>query len=277
MKFKSIGVLVILALLLVGCSTSPVQPPTNPPQASKTHESGVSVADAADNIPDLLGGSESKTRVMDEHPEDVPNIVFHHGPTNKKLAALTFDDGPDVHYTTKILDILKQNNIKATFFIIGVRAEAHPEMVKRIAAEGHVIGNHTWDHPDIKKIDINKIKEEVQRNDDLLSKLIGYKPHLFRPPYGFANANDIRELGKLGYKIIDWSVDTKDWAGTPPDKIMDYVHKELSPGAIVLEHCAGGKDDKLDNTVDALPKIITYLKSQGYSFVTVPQLLNISE
>jgi len=205
---------------------------------------------------------------------NVPNIVFHHGPDNEKLVALSFDDGPDVHYTTEILDILKQNNIKATFFIVGKQAKAHPEMVKRISAEGHVIGNHTWDHPDIKKIDMNKLIDEVQQTDDLINTIVGYKPQLFRPPYGFANENAINELGKLGYKIIDWSVDTKDWAGTPPDKMMDYVQKELRPGAIVLEHCSGGK---LDNTVAALPRIISYLKDNGYRFVTVPELLHISK
>jgi len=278
MEIKSFGILiVVLSFLLTGCNTRPVQPQVNPPQTSQIPGSGISVADAAEsNMPDLLGGPESKTRKGD-HSADVPNIVYHHGSDNKKLVALSFDDGPDVNYTTKILDILKQNNIKATFFIVGSRAKAHPEMVKRISDEGHVIGNHTWDHPDIKKIDINKLKDEVQQTNDLINSIVGYKPHLFRPPYGFTNANDIKELGKLGYKIIDWSVDTKDWAGTPPDKIMDYVQKELRPGAIVLEHCAGGKNDKLDNTVVALPRIISYLKDNGYSFVTIPELLNISK
>ena len=269
MKIKSFAILIVLAFLLTGCNTSPIQPLANPPQK-------ISVAEAESNIPDILGGSESNNR-GGNHLADVPNIVFHQGPDNEKLVALTFDDGPDVKYTTKILEILKQNNIKATFFIVGNRAKAHPEMVKRISIEGHTIGNHTWDHPDIKKMDITKLKDEVQQTDDLINSIVGYKPHLFRPPYGFANVNDIKELGKLGYKIIDWSVDTKDWAGTPPDQMMDYVTKELRPGAIVLEHCAGGKNENLDNTVAALPRIISYLKDNGYRFVTVPELLHISK
>jgi polysaccharide deacetylase family sporulation protein PdaB len=256
MKIKSLGILIVLAFLLTGFNT---------------------VANAAvSNTPDILGGSELRTRRGD-HSAYVPNLVFRHGAHNKKLVALSFDDGPDVHYTTKILNILKQNNIKATFFIIGKRAKAHPKMVKLISDEGHVIGNHTWDHPDIKKIDINKLKNEVQRTGNLIHSIVGYKPHLFRPPYGDANANDIKELGKLGYKIIDWTVDTRDWAGTSPDKILNNVKKEVRPGAIVLEHCAGGKGEKLDNTVAALPKIIAYLKHKDYRFVTVPQLLHISK
>lgn len=100
---------------------------------------------------------------------------------------------------------------------------------------------------------------------------------MFRPPYGLANANDIKELGQLGYKVIDWSVDTRDWAGTPPDQIMEFVQKEAAPGAIVLEHCAGGRDDKLNNTIEALPRIISYFKEQGYTFATIPELLKINK
>lgn len=275
MKIKFCTSICILVVFLLGCSTLPGQPKTNPPQQSFSLETGLPEADATNkNLPDITGGPESKTRTG-EHTAHVPNIVFFHGPSNKKLAALTFDDGPDVHYTTRILDILKKDNIKATFFIVGSRAEAHPEMVKRIHEEGHAIGNHTWDHPDLKKIPMTEIKSEVDRTEQLLTSLIGYKPHLFRPPYGLANANDVKELGSLGYKVIDWSVDTRDWAGTPPDKIMEYVHKEATRGAIVLEHCAGGRDEKLDNTLEALPRIIAYFKEQGYSFVTIPELLNI--
>ena len=122
---------------------------------------------------------------------------------------------------------------------------------------------------------MTQIRSEVDRTEHLLTSLIGYKPHIFRPPYGFANKNDIKELGRLGYKVIDWSVDTRDWAGTPPDRIMEYVHKEATPGAIVLEHCAGGRHEKLDNTIEALPRIISYFKERGYRFVTIPELLHI--
>lgn len=275
MKHKFYASLFIIILFLLGCSIQPNQPQGNPPAQTSYQGPGLTVADAAsDNLPDIIGGPESKTRTG-THPPRIPNIVFHHGPSNKKLAALTFDDGPDVHYTTEILKILKQHGIKATFFIVGSRAEAHPEMVKRIHEEGHAIGNHTWDHPNLKKITMTQIKSEVDRTDRLLTSLIGYKPHIFRPPYGFANASDIKELGRLGYKVIDWSVDTRDWAGTPPDRIIEYVHKEATPGAIVLEHCAGGRHEKLDNTIEALPRIISYFKERGYRFVTIPELLHI--
>lgn len=222
--------------------------------------------------PELNGGSEFMRRTG-EHTPEVPNVVFYKGPGNKKQAALTFDDGPDIYYTTKILDILSQNKVKATFFIVGQRAQKHPEMVKRIIQEGHAIGNHTWDHPDLNRLNPLQIRTEVAQTDNILYSITGHHTNIFRPPYGIAHHRIINELAGMGYKVIDWSVDTRDWAGTPPDKIMAYVKKEIKPGGIILEHCAGGKKEKLDNTVKALPQIISYLKGQGYTFVTVPQLL----
>lgn len=148
-------------------------------------------------------------------------------------------------------------------------------MVKRIASDGHAIGNHTWDHPDLVKLTPDQIRSEVDKTEQLLSQLLGYRPAIFRPPYGAANPNDIQLISSLHYKIIDWSVDTRDWAGTPAPQIMDYVHKEFHPGGIILQHCAGGKSENLSNTVAALPEFIAALKAQGYSFVTIPNLLNI--
>ena len=98
---------------------------------------------------------------------------------------------------------------------------------------------------------------------------------MVRPPYGAADKKVVQEIGDMGYKIIDWSVDTRDWAGTPPNNIMSMVKKELHPGGIILQHCSGGKKGNLSNTVTALPEIIQYLKSEDYKFVKVPELLNI--
>lgn len=274
-------VAIILALtLLIGCNrVTPQQtsPSTGPiPQAQN-----ISNLDSANvKTPELTGGPEKENRTIDstqisDLTSRFPKALYYFGPGNVKQAALTFDDGPDVYFTTQILDILKRNNVKGTFFIVGTRAEANPEMVKRIVADGHAIGNHTWDHPDLVKLTPDQIRSELNRTDQLLSQLVGYHPALFRPPYGATNASDVQLISSLGYKIIDWSVDTRDWAGTPAPQIMDYVHKEFRPGGIILEHCAGGKNENLSNTVTALPEIISTLKAQGYSFVTVPNLLNI--
>lgn len=227
------------------------------------------------SVPDLKGGSEIANRKAYHNPP-YKNIVFYIAHTNKKQVALTFDDGPDITFTPEILDILKQNNIRATFFIVGARAKAHPEMIKRIEHDGHAIGNHSWDHPDLDKLSNNDVTSEIQRTDNTLFYLLGYHPTFVRPPYGAADLRVIKSIGLMGCKIIDWSVDTRDWAGTPPAKILLNVRSEIHPGAIILQHCAGGKGENLSNTVTALPQIIKELRSQGYQFVTVPELLGIS-
>jgi peptidoglycan/xylan/chitin deacetylase (PgdA/CDA1 family) len=258
--FRSTVILfTILISLFTGCTSIP-----------RSISPGIANA----NTPEPVGGSELQNRTG-EHAYKVDNIVFFEGPSTLKQAALTFDDGPDVYYTTKILDILSKNKIRATFFIVGQRAEKHPEIIKRIVNDGHTIGNHSWDHPDLNKLTPEKVKFELDQTSNLLCSITGFQTHLFRPPYGAASQSVVNELASMGYKVIDWSVDTRDWAGTPPAIIMEYVKKELKPGGIILEHCAGGKNDNLDNTVKALPEIISYAKNQGYTFVTIPELLGL--
>ncbi|KIL41379.1 polysaccharide deacetylase [Gordoniibacillus kamchatkensis] len=201
--------------------------------------------------------------------------MFYSGASGAKVAALTFDDGPDVTFTGQILDILKQQGIKATFFIVGERALQHPDMVRRIVQEGHAVGNHTWDHPNLVKLTPQQVQDEVLRTEEQLMQTLGYRTDLFRPPYGNANAAVLQQIAGLGFKIIDWSVDTRDWAGTPTPQIMDFVRKEMTPGGIILQHCAGGRNENLSNTVAALPQIIFYLKSNGFTFATVPDLLKV--
>lgn len=242
-------------------------------------------------LPELKGGPEYSHRKgqlpgLQEKPGynqstinsnlNFRGMVYYSGDKNIKQAALTFDDGPDNIYTPKILDILKENNIKATFFIVGTRAQANPQMVKRILDEGHAIGNHSWSHPELDKLSPDKVKYEIKKTDDILETMIGFHPSIVRPPYGEADKKVVEEVASMGFKIVDWSVDTRDWAGTSPKLIMDCVKLELKPGAIILQHCAGGKKGKLENTVTALPEIIRYLKSEGYSFARIPELLNIS-
>jgi len=225
-------------------------------------------------IPDLIQRLEplSKTTVA-----NTSSSIVLYCSSNKTLkqVALTFDDGPDVCYTPQILDILKQNNVKATFFIVGLNAQAHPQMIRRIVNEGHAIGNHTWDHPVLLKLSADRVKEEVQKTEQLLYNITGLKTAMFRPPYGSTTPQLIDEISSLGYKIIDWSVDTRDWDKTPVSQIMDHVSNEIYPGGIILQHCSGSKSEHLSNTVKTLPQIISLLKSQGYSFVMVQDLLDI--
>ncbi len=223
------------------------------------------------DVSDLMVGLGCLTRPIADNPSSARVLYCSPNQTLKKVA-LTFDDGPDVYYTPQILEILKQNNVKATFFIVGLRAQAHPEMVRRMVNEGHSIGNHTWDHPLLSKLPPDRVKEQVQKTEQLLYKITGFNTAMFRPPYGSTTPQITNEISSLGYKMIDWSIDTRDWDKTPVPQIMNYVSNELYPGGIILQHCAG---EDLSNTVKALPQIISSLKSKGYSFVPVQDLLDI--
>ncbi|SHE88255.1 LysM peptidoglycan-binding domain-containing protein [Alkalibacter saccharofermentans] len=197
------------------------------------------------------------------------------GSTTEKLVALTFDDGDDGKNINPILDILAKNNIKATFFVTGRAAEHHPDLIKKIDQQGHIIGNHSYSHPDFTKITAAKMTEELSKVDNLIKNITGKstKPY-FRPPFGAYNASVLKAVGAAGYtKTIYWTIDTIDWRGDSVTDITNRVRNNIKPGAIVLMHTGSGAK----NTVAALPGIISNLKSQGYKFVTLNQLLGTTQ
>lgn len=204
--------------------------------------------------------------------QQFPGIFFYKGNSSLKQVALTFDDGPDNYYTPRILDILHAKGVPGTFFIVGKEAQRFPNMVKRIVMEGNAIGNHSWDHPKFWTLSDKQAIQEVVTTQNEIQRLTGERTNLFRPPYGRVNPSDVSLLHNLGYRIIDWSVDTLDWKGSSASNILHSVNKEVSPGGIILEHSLG-RPGELDGTLNALPQIIDKLKAQGYKFVTVPALL----
>ncbi|GAA0322683.1 hypothetical protein GCM10008967_11480 [Bacillus carboniphilus] len=193
--------------------------------------------------------------------------------TSEKLVALTFDDGPENHYTPMILDILKEKGVPATFFVIGDEISSYPEIMRRIVNEGHSIGNHTWSHPDLRKGWSSKVREEIQSTQQELQRVVGRKSDLFRPPYGAITKADLMVLNEIGMRNIHWSVDTLDWGGLPADDILEIVHQDISPGGIILQHNFQ-HGLLLDGSVEALPRIIDDLRQQGYTFVTIQTLLS---
>jgi peptidoglycan/xylan/chitin deacetylase (PgdA/CDA1 family) len=185
---------------------------------------------------------------------------------------LTFDDGPDGKYTPQILNILKKYHVHATFFVIGEQVKEYPNMIKRMIKEGHVVANHTWDHPHLPKLSNAKVRQEMLRTNQIVKQITGKEMDLMRPPYGEVEGK-VRLLQDMGFSVIEWDVDTLDWKkGRTPAQILRVIKKETRPGSIILEHCAGGPRRA---TVQALPKVIKYLKSKGYQFVTVDQMLGI--
>ncbi|MFL0248437.1 polysaccharide deacetylase family protein [Candidatus Clostridium stratigraminis] len=197
------------------------------------------------------------------------SVVYYSGSKEKKQLALTFDDGPDDYYTNKILDILKKYNVKATFFVIGKNAEMHRNTLKRIEYEGHVIGSHTYSHADLNMLNETQIRSELSKTEAILDSTLGHHTKIMRPPFGNNSKEAIKTIASLGYKIVDWSVDTRDWSGASPTKIMEYIKSQVHPGAIILHHSA----NRVNNTLEVLPKEIEKLRSEGYEFVTIPELL----
>lgn len=235
-----------------------------------------------DGVPELRGGSEHPERSR-QQPVDMrilqqryPDVFFLQGAANENQVALTFDDGPDPRFTNDVLDVLNQYNVPATFFLMGSRAVAYPEIVTRIQNEGHVIGNHTYFHPNLaEESSLETLEREVSRTEDALNDIIGFRTRLFRPPYGFLYNELVEKLAEMNYFVIGWSVDSLDWQEDPPEVIASNVLDITHPGAIILMHDGADWDGDRTNTIEALKQIIPTLQEQGYEFVTVPELLNI--
>ncbi|BCL80793.1 polysaccharide deacetylase family protein [Ktedonobacteria bacterium brp13] len=197
--------------------------------------------------------------------------VIGQGSSNQPRIALTFDDGPYPYYTSQILDILKQYHVHATFFCIGENVSYYPTLVQREHAEGHVVGNHTWDHADLTQQSVQKIQSEIGDTSIEIKDTIGVTPTLFRPPYGAINATVQSQAEQLHLTPILWNVDTQDWQQPGTNSIVKTVLDNAMNGDIILMHDGGGNRAQ---TVAALPTIITSLRQQGYQLVTVPELIN---
>lgn len=200
-----------------------------------------------------------------------PNDVFVNGDTNKKEIALTFDDGPDGKVTPKILDILKQNNVKGNFFFLGENASRFPSVVRRTYKEENLVLNHSYNHPDFKKENNDEIKNQILKTEDIIYKIIGKKPAILRPPYGDVDQLIVNSILETNNKIAIWSIDTLDWSQKEKDNIVRNVLDNLRPGDIILMH---SNSDKY-MTAEALPEIIKGIKEKGYEIVTLDKMLNI--
>ena len=197
--------------------------------------------------------------------KDVELYKAYYEKKNQKVVALTFDDGPNPATTNQALDTLSKYGIKATFFVLGKNVSGNEEILKRMKADGHVIGNHSWSHPVLSKLSLDEAKKQITDTEDALTKVLGSSFKLMRPPYG-AITDDIRN--SLDLSFIMWDVDSLDWKSKNEASILTEIQRQVRNGSIILMH------DIHAETVNALPKIIDYLKEQGYHFVTVPEMLN---
>ncbi|WP_159720662.1 polysaccharide deacetylase family protein [Streptococcus halichoeri] len=182
---------------------------------------------------------------------------------NRKVIALTFDDGPDAETTPQVLNILAKYHAVGTFFMIGSKVAGHEALVKKVYDQGNEIGNHTWTHPNLTLLSPDQIKSEINQTNQVLEKITGKKPVFLRPPYGATNER-VKEI--TGMEQAMWTVDTRDWENHSTQGIMTNLKNQAGPNGVVLMH------DIHQTSVNALPSVIEYLQSQGYSFVTLSQL-----
>ncbi|MBB5776560.1 polysaccharide deacetylase family protein [Nonomuraea jabiensis] len=230
-----------------------------------------SMREAARQAQDSMGeaAKQAPIRRPGTAPTESPQAVSNQAGTvdcaKAKCVALTFDDGPGP-YTAKLLDILRKERARATFFVVGSNAAAQPGLLKRMSAEGHLVGNHTWDHKDLSKQATSRITDSLARTEEAVSAAIGQRPALARPPYGTASQAVRDVAAELGLALVEWDVDADDLFADKAGDITDLAVRKAHPGAIILMH------DIHRETVDAVPDILKRLRGKGYSFVTVPEL-----
>gem|GEM_PF-98394 len=201
--------------------------------------------------------------------------IVLHGPETEKVVALTFDDGPNEPYTSQILDILKQEGVHATFFVVGENVLTYPDAARRIVADGNVIANHSWDHSRLATA-VDFGYSEASKAQDAIYQVTGLRPRYFRPPAGIHTPWQLHRVASLGLTTVNWDAEGYDWQRpNSPERIEEKVLQGVHPGAIILLHDGDetrhGSDRSM--TVAALPMIIDTLRAEGYRFVTIPELL----
>ncbi len=232
-----------------------------------------------DGVRHVTRAADGKLRATYPDAPTYP-VLYHQGAADKTKVALTFDDGPDPTWTPRILDLLKARGVKATFFLIGRNVEDHPDLVRRIIAEGHEIGNHTYTHGNLAVMPEWRQRLELGSTQRLIETETGRSTTLFRPPYNAdSTPTDVAELAplafaerELGYTVVLERIDPQDWARPGTDTIVQRVKEQRREGSIILLHDAGGDRSQ---TLAALPRILDWLAERGDSVVPMSELLGI--
>lgn len=209
--------------------------------------------------------------LMDQHEAELRRGISHskliRGDVSRKWIALTFDDGPHPGYTERLLHILRDYHVPATFFLVGQMAEQHPSLVRAEAEAGHSIANHTYHHLSLPKIPEDAAATEIKACGEVLRSITGKAPRLFRPPGGEYNDATAEATEALGYRMILWTDDPGDYTSPGTDVITRRTLERASNGGIILLH------DGIEQTIQVLPEIIQTLKARGFQFVTVDEML----
>jgi len=232
---------------------------------------GVLTAVAQDTTPIQASPSPAPS-ALKPAPSPLKPATYSQAHVDQPYVAMTFDDGPSAANTPRLLDMLKQRNIKATFFLIGQNAAANPDIVRRILAEGHEIGNHTWTHPQLSKLGDDRVTAEITKTQEAIKEASGFTPTLLRPPYGAITPRQREWIeNQFGLSVILWSVDPLDWKRPGPSVVTQRILSQARPGAIILSH------DIHKQTIDAMPATLDGLIAKGYKFATVSQLIAMNK
>lgn len=202
--------------------------------------------------------------LFNEQSSDLP---IYKVDTDKKEIALTFDISYNERNIDEILDILDKYNVKATFFVVGKWIDKNEEVVKKIHKNGHEIGNHSYSHTDFNKISEEEIKKELETTSKKIKNITGEDVKIFRPPYGELNENGVKTCELLGYKVVNWDVDSMDWKNIKSVYIVDRVAQNVTLGSIVLFH------GDANNVGEYLENIIKYFQKNGYKMLKISDLL----
>jgi peptidoglycan/xylan/chitin deacetylase (PgdA/CDA1 family) len=289
--------LMVTSLLLAACSSAPVKPapastappvqppvstPVTTPEAPKDSTpspapgTGTATAPAPTVPAGTQNGAQAPVKVDPQpaikwYPRGIGLPLKSGDPAaeGKKVVVLTFDDGPsDTGTTVKILDTLAEHNVKAMFFITGYGAK-NTDLVKRIHAEGHVLGPHTMTHPNLAELNMAQQREEIAPLNKLIEEVSGEKPKWLRPPFGGYNDDLLNLMKEEGMEVLTWTNGSLDWDQVvngykDPNQVVKDVMDQLHPGAVVLFH------DTLKHTAEALPEILKQIKAEGYEFTVLP-------
>ncbi len=217
------------------------------------------------NLKEFLNSKILTVKNLNITKEEYDNLFSKKVESSKKMVAITLDDGPHPVNTQKVLDILKEHNAKATFFMVGQNVENNSNVVKAVYNSGSEIGIHTWSHKQLTKISTDEVIQEVSRTSDAIFNITGQRPKLVRPPYGSVNDNVKNALKE--YPLILWNIDSLDWKSRDESKIVPLVMEHVEDADIILLH------DIHATTIPALEKIVSQLDEAGYEFVTVSELI----
>ena len=196
-------------------------------------------------------------------------------PPGARQLALTYDDGPNDPYTQRLLEVLDRHQVKATFFLIGKFVEQRPDIARAVVAAGHAIGNHTWDHPNLIFCSSAETHRQLQRTQQAIFDATGVEARLFRPPFGGRRPISLSVARSLGLQPVMWNVTCRDWKAKSADEIVAHAERQMRGGDVILLHDGEFHRIGVDRSrsVEASDRILSRYKSEGYEFVTIPEMM----